>query len=316
MQGTVGVEPLASSRPPTIARHAPSGSLTGPGVAAGALPMGPGRRGGGPLRRRQSRRAGGATCTRELGERLAAGPDRVRLRLQLPAEGDPLDDATARWPDDRELVVAGRLTVERSPPTPSATAASTSSTRAAIAGSSPPTMRSCTRALPAYSGVGLPAVGRRPRGVSEFRALGPVRLVGVGVVDPLFVAAGRLLFGSDANPTGVMIAILVGDLRLCRRAPCTCSAATRSARRPRGRGGHNSDAETTPVTDRLAEPVPARRLSPPAPAARTADALAAGDRRSGGSPAARSRPGAKMIVVLIFCAVRPLAAVSAGSGHL
>jgi catalase len=47
----------------------------------------------------------------ELIERLAPGPASFRLRLQLPADGDPLDDATALWPDDRELVDAGRLEI-------------------------------------------------------------------------------------------------------------------------------------------------------------------------------------------------------------
>jgi catalase len=49
----------------------------------------------------------------ELAERLASGPFEFELRLQLPAEGDPLDDPTALWPDDREQVAAGTLTVER-----------------------------------------------------------------------------------------------------------------------------------------------------------------------------------------------------------
>jgi catalase len=49
----------------------------------------------------------------ELAERLAAGPAAFELLLQLPAEDDPIDDPTAVWPDDRELVSAGRLEVER-----------------------------------------------------------------------------------------------------------------------------------------------------------------------------------------------------------
>ncbi len=75
--------------------------------------MGPGRRRAPHLRRRRPRSAGATTCTTELAERLASGPFEFELRLQLPAEGDPLDDATALWPDDREQVVAGTLTVER-----------------------------------------------------------------------------------------------------------------------------------------------------------------------------------------------------------
>jgi catalase len=47
----------------------------------------------------------------ELGERLAAGPVAFTLMLQLPAPDDPLDDPTVLWPDDRELVEAGRLEI-------------------------------------------------------------------------------------------------------------------------------------------------------------------------------------------------------------
>jgi catalase len=47
----------------------------------------------------------------ELAERLTSDPIRFRLRLQLPADDDPLDDATALWPEDRELVDAGVLEI-------------------------------------------------------------------------------------------------------------------------------------------------------------------------------------------------------------
>jgi catalase len=46
----------------------------------------------------------------DLAERLAGeGTIGFGLRLQRPGDGDPLDDPTALWPDDRELVDAGRL---------------------------------------------------------------------------------------------------------------------------------------------------------------------------------------------------------------
>lgn len=45
----------------------------------------------------------------ELAERLRAGSVAFELQLQLAADGDPLDDSTAPWPDERELVAAGRL---------------------------------------------------------------------------------------------------------------------------------------------------------------------------------------------------------------
>jgi catalase len=47
----------------------------------------------------------------EIVERLGAGSVVFELQLQLAAEGDPLDDSTAVWPEERELVDAGRLEI-------------------------------------------------------------------------------------------------------------------------------------------------------------------------------------------------------------
>jgi catalase len=47
----------------------------------------------------------------ELAERLRRGPVGFELLLQIAGEGDPIDDPTAMWPDERELVAAGRLEV-------------------------------------------------------------------------------------------------------------------------------------------------------------------------------------------------------------
>jgi catalase len=47
----------------------------------------------------------------ELEERLATGPVHFALELQLADPGDPTGDPSKRWPDDREVVVAGRVTV-------------------------------------------------------------------------------------------------------------------------------------------------------------------------------------------------------------
>ena len=47
----------------------------------------------------------------ELERRLQAGPAGFRLLLQLAADGDPADDVTALWPEDRELVELGRLEI-------------------------------------------------------------------------------------------------------------------------------------------------------------------------------------------------------------
>ncbi len=45
----------------------------------------------------------------EIAERLADGPARFTLQLQIAGEGDKVDDPTAVWPDSRETVDAGTL---------------------------------------------------------------------------------------------------------------------------------------------------------------------------------------------------------------
>jgi catalase len=48
----------------------------------------------------------------ELAQRLPEGPVRFDLLFQIAEDGDPIDDATAVWPDgERELVEAGTLEV-------------------------------------------------------------------------------------------------------------------------------------------------------------------------------------------------------------
>jgi catalase len=49
----------------------------------------------------------------DLVQRLRQGPARWHLQLQLAAPGDPENDATRAWPDDRQVVDAGVLTLER-----------------------------------------------------------------------------------------------------------------------------------------------------------------------------------------------------------
>jgi catalase len=49
----------------------------------------------------------------ELGERLARGPAKFRIVVQLAGEGDTVDDATAVWPDDRPTVELGILSLTR-----------------------------------------------------------------------------------------------------------------------------------------------------------------------------------------------------------
>jgi catalase len=43
----------------------------------------------------------------EISERLAGGPVRMRVVVQLAEPGDPVDDVTAKWPSDREQVEFG-----------------------------------------------------------------------------------------------------------------------------------------------------------------------------------------------------------------
>jgi catalase len=45
----------------------------------------------------------------EIRERLAAGPVRFALELQIAAPSDKVDDPSVQWPADRERVVAGTL---------------------------------------------------------------------------------------------------------------------------------------------------------------------------------------------------------------
>jgi catalase len=59
----------------------------------------------------EARERGRDYLSEELAERLRSGPAGFDMVLQLAAEGDPLDDPTAIWPEDREEVVAGRLEV-------------------------------------------------------------------------------------------------------------------------------------------------------------------------------------------------------------
>jgi catalase len=47
----------------------------------------------------------------DLVTRLGRGPVRFTLEVQVAREGDPTDDPTAQWPEDREVVDAGLLEV-------------------------------------------------------------------------------------------------------------------------------------------------------------------------------------------------------------
>jgi catalase len=49
----------------------------------------------------------------EFEGRLHAGPVAFRLELQLAQDGDPVDDPSTMWPNDRERVVVGRMELFR-----------------------------------------------------------------------------------------------------------------------------------------------------------------------------------------------------------
>jgi len=52
----------------------------------------------------------------ELPARLQRGPVTFHLKAQLAAPGDPTNDATKPWPDDRKVVELGLLTVDKAVP--------------------------------------------------------------------------------------------------------------------------------------------------------------------------------------------------------
>jgi catalase len=60
-----------------------------------------------------ARERGRDYLSEELAERLRSGAVGFELLFQVAAEGDPIDDSTAIWPEDRELIVAGRLEITR-----------------------------------------------------------------------------------------------------------------------------------------------------------------------------------------------------------
>jgi catalase len=57
----------------------------------------------------EAREGGADYLQEEIAARIAEGPVAFRLVLQLAEEGDPVDDPTAAWPDQRERVEVGRL---------------------------------------------------------------------------------------------------------------------------------------------------------------------------------------------------------------
>jgi catalase len=58
---------------------------------------------------REAKRRGPDYLQRDIRERVARGPVRFTLELQVAAPGDPVDDPSAAWPAERERVRAGTL---------------------------------------------------------------------------------------------------------------------------------------------------------------------------------------------------------------
>jgi catalase len=58
-----------------------------------------------------ARELGADYLQKEIAERIEQGPVVFRLVVRLAEEGDPIDDPTAAWPDERERVEVGRLEV-------------------------------------------------------------------------------------------------------------------------------------------------------------------------------------------------------------
>jgi catalase len=64
-----------------------------------------------PLARGEARRRGRDYLREELEARLADGPVRFELEVQVAAPGDDPDDPSSVWPDDRDRIVVGTLEI-------------------------------------------------------------------------------------------------------------------------------------------------------------------------------------------------------------
>jgi catalase len=60
---------------------------------------------------REARRRGRDYLQEEIRERVAAGPARFTLELQIAGAGDDVDDPASKWPKERERVNAGTLEI-------------------------------------------------------------------------------------------------------------------------------------------------------------------------------------------------------------
>ena len=81
--------------------------------ALGSHPMGAGRAATRSLTDDDAHQRDRDYLAADLESRLAAGPSSFTLLARLARDGDPLDDPTAAWPEDREAVAVGHLVVDR-----------------------------------------------------------------------------------------------------------------------------------------------------------------------------------------------------------
>jgi catalase len=63
----------------------------------------------GPLSPLQARRRGRDYLQVDIRNRLLAGPVRFKLEVQIAEPGDPVDDPSAAWPKQRQMVIAATL---------------------------------------------------------------------------------------------------------------------------------------------------------------------------------------------------------------
>jgi catalase len=68
------------------------------------------------LKRSEARSRGADYLRAEITERLARGPVRFTLEVQIAGAGDDPHDPTARWAKDRERVTAGALEISGEAP--------------------------------------------------------------------------------------------------------------------------------------------------------------------------------------------------------
>jgi catalase len=67
---------------------------------------------------KQAKELGAEYLQEEMRERLARGPARMSLQLQIAAPGDQTADPRKHWPDDRRRVIAGILEITELDPSP------------------------------------------------------------------------------------------------------------------------------------------------------------------------------------------------------